>query len=195
MAVATKAKASPSRVAAPPRTVEPERVERPTAVPKDRAVAVGRDGKPIWRKSFDTEDRFHIPAGVVPDGWMYEWKRKSIFGQPDTTHQVNLQRNGWTPVPASRHPGLWMPVDYPGAVEIDGLALMEIPMALYREAKRDEKRAADEAVRGSRKKMGMGYSSPVADPSSPEARRVSGVKIEAPVPVLNQNKYEYTLDE
>jgi hypothetical protein len=195
MAVATKTKPGPT-----PRTAtrtapaaEVQRVGRSIVVPTDRVVATGRDGKPIWRKSQDSVDKYAIPHGAEPDGWKYEWKRKSIFGKEDVQHQVNLNRNGWTDVPASRHDGVWMPAGHPGSIEIDGLVLMEIPIELHREARAEDKREADRAVGNARRSAGMPASS-VADPSHPEARKATYVRAEA-TPVLNQNKYEYVLDE
>ena len=49
-------------------------------------------------------DEFYIPAEVIPEGWNYEWKRRLLMGAEDPAYQVQLARNGWEPVPASRHP-------------------------------------------------------------------------------------------
>lgn len=191
---ATKTKPVAQRVA-PRASVAPQtRAERPSLVPTDRVVATGRDGKPIWRKTQDDLGQYDHAADLQPDGWKYEWKRKSVYGWEDVQHQVNLRRNGWTDVPASRHDGVWMPAGYPGNIEIEGRILMEIPIELWKEAKVEEKRKADRQVGDSRRSAGMAPSS-VADPSHPEARRSTYVRKEAAVPVANQNKYDYTLDE
>lgn len=49
-------------------------------------------------------DLLFFPPEKVPEGWEYRWIRKSALGSPDTNHERTQMRNGWTPVPASRHP-------------------------------------------------------------------------------------------
>ena len=44
----------------------------------------------------DGTDDFVAPS--APDGWTYEWKRKTLLGQEDPAHQVHLARTGWQPV-------------------------------------------------------------------------------------------------
>lgn len=104
-----------------------------------RAQAIGRDGKVLTRKRTSEGDKFSIPQGIVPDGWSYEWKRKSMFGMEDTDHITGLMENGWTPVPASRHAGEFMVRGGTGEIVRDGLILMERPVELTKEA-RDEER-------------------------------------------------------
>lgn len=193
---AIKTKAAP-RAAEPDRAAPAaeERVAPRIAVPKDRAVTIGRDGQPIWRKQRAGEgvDQYTIPQGMEPDGWKYEWKRSQIWNRPDTQHQVNVRRNGWTDVPASRHDGVWMPAGHPGNIEINGLILMEIPLALWQEATNEDKRRASEQVMQSRRSAGM-KATDLADPTHPSLKGARFVRQEL-TPVLNQNKYEYTLDE
>jgi hypothetical protein len=52
------------------------------------------------------EDRFRVDAADIPDGWAYEWKRRTVFGKEDPAYQVQVARTGWEPVPASRHPNM-----------------------------------------------------------------------------------------
>lgn len=105
-----------------------------------RAKALGRDGKVLTRKRTTEGDKYSIDLSIVPDGWTYEWKRKSIFGQEDFDHITGLMENGWTPVPAERHVGQFMVRSATGEIVRDGLILMERPIELTREA-RDEDRA------------------------------------------------------
>ena len=57
----------------------------------------------------DGTDDFYVDPQSIPEGWTYEWKRHSTYGQEDPAYQVQLARSGWTPVPVDRHPEM-MPV-------------------------------------------------------------------------------------
>lgn len=101
-----------------------ERAARRTAELRGHDTDLGDDGN----------DEFFIELGIIPDGWSYEWKARTILGAEDPAHQVALARKGWEIVPASRHPEL-MPMGYKG-VEITrkGMVLMERPMEITQEA-------------------------------------------------------------
>jgi len=90
-------------------------------------------------------DDFRAP--LAPDGWAYEWKRKTVMGQEDPAYQVELARMGWEAVPASRHPS-YKPDkgDYP-IIERKGMVLMERPKELSDESKQIELRKARNQVR------------------------------------------------
>lgn len=90
----------------------------------------------------DGTDEYYIELGIIPDGWSYEWKTRTILGAEDPAHQVALARKGWEIVPASRHPEL-MPMGYKG-VEITrkGMVLMERPMEITQEANQASLRRA-----------------------------------------------------
>lgn len=87
-----------------------------------------------------------IPKHLIPDGMTYEWKRKSVFGQPDVDHMVDLQDNHWRPVPASRHPHLMPENEQAGSIERRGLILMERPSYLTEEAREEDYMAARQEV-------------------------------------------------
>ncbi len=118
-------------------TLRPEM--RPNAAteesPRDRAAR-----RVAELRSHDTDlgddgtDEYYIELGIIPEGWSYEWKTRTILGAEDPAHQVALARKGWEVVPASRHPEL-MPMGYKG-VEITrkGMVLMERPMEITQEA-------------------------------------------------------------
>ena len=84
----------------------------------------------------DGTNEYYIELGIIPDGWSYEWKTRTVLGAEDPAHQVALARKGWEIVPASRHPEL-MPIGYKG-VEITrkGMVLMERPLVITEEANR-----------------------------------------------------------
>ena len=91
-----------------------------------------------------TRDRFWAPP--APDGWDYQWKMKLLMGEEQHAYLVEVARQGWEPVPLSRHPDL-MPAGWQGdIIEVDGLVLMERPKVFTEEARAEEMRAAREAV-------------------------------------------------
>jgi hypothetical protein len=101
----------------------------------------------------DGTDEFFVEPGVIPDGWTYEWKTKTILGAEDPAHQVKLARDGWEAVPASRHPEM-MPAGYAG-VEITrkGMVLMERPSEITEEVRQIELRRARLQVRAKEEQL------------------------------------------
>lgn len=72
----------------------------------------------------NSQDKFHYDESRKPEEMTYEWKRESVFGAPDRSHQIGLAHNYWTHVPADRHPEL-MGDSSSGHIKQDGLVLME----------------------------------------------------------------------
>lgn len=131
------------------------RIQRAPAREEIRIDESARDAAPadrLYRKRKRTDDAFKIDRSIIPQGASYEWKRKATKGLPDSTHQVNLRENGWTPVPASRHPEL-MPTGYQGAVEKDEMVLMERPSYLTNEARIEDYEIAKDQVRGKEREI------------------------------------------
>lgn len=109
-----------------------ERAARRAAELRGHDNSVGDDGS----------DEFFIEPGIIPDGWSYEWKTRTILGAEDPAHQVALARKGWEVVPAKRHPEL-MPMGYTGAeITRKGMVLMERPLEITEEARQMEIRKA-----------------------------------------------------
>jgi hypothetical protein len=115
--------------------------------PAGRAVALGRDGKPIWRHAAGISgDKFHIPPDIIPPGWSYEWKRHSVWNKEDPAYMNGLGSVGWTPVMAESHPGVFLPLEAKGHIIREGMILMERPMSLTLEAQAEEYRTAIDKV-------------------------------------------------
>lgn len=90
------------------------------------------------------EDRFAVDETKKPPGWSYNWKRQSTFGLPDDEHLVRMQMQGWTPVPAERHPEYFLNGLAPkgGAIIRGGQVLMERPQELTAEAEAEDRMRA-----------------------------------------------------
>jgi hypothetical protein len=94
--------------------------------------------------SFDEGvDKFTVPN--PPDGWTYEWKRRTVMGWEDPSYINSLQRMGWEPVPVTRHPEM-MPKGHVGTIEREGQILMERPKEITDEIRGIELRKAREQV-------------------------------------------------
>lgn len=133
--------------------------------------AVNRDPvheKPVRtrrRKLLQNEDQFYLPVDEIPDTHKamldgelvvsYEWKRYSNMGQEDPFYIASLREQGWEPVPPSRHPN-WVPPGYaePHIIK-GGLMLMERPVHLSIEARKEEKSLAKRQVREAEARLGM----------------------------------------
>jgi hypothetical protein len=88
-------------------------------------------------------DKFAAPP--APDGWEYEFKRRTVYNQEDPAYQISLSRTGWQAVPASRHPGEMPLGGNHQTIERDGMVLMERPkMISDRVRERDRKMARDQ---------------------------------------------------
>lgn len=154
----------------PAASVVAESETRPMNRDPIRAVAIGRDGKEVSRKRRSNTNPFHIDARIIPDGWDYQWVTHSVYNMPDTGHQVMMAENGWTPVPAERHAGMFMPADYKGPIIRDGLMLMERPIELTLEARAEDKEKANAQKFGARRQFGIQGLSQSFDANTPGAR-------------------------
>lgn len=120
---------------------------------KARAEARLREIRGQANAGSGDRDKFWAPN--PPDGWDYQWKRKTVFGQEDPSYQVELMRQGWEPVPLSRHPDM-MPAGWRGEfIEVEGQVLMERPAVLTKEARLRDDAAAREAVRSKEAQLGL----------------------------------------
>ncbi len=138
--------------AAPPqrqvRTDNREHAHEPRTGARGGAIARGRDGKVLTRTRRSTGDKFHVDPRQIPDGWDYQWNTVSVLGSTQEARSVSLQMqaNGWTPVPAERHPGVWTPVGYTGEIVVDGNRLEERPKILSEEARYEDIMAARQLI-------------------------------------------------
>lgn len=134
--------------------VEPEAAEerplRPSMRdddPRARAAKRAAELRQHLGELDDGTDDFYVDPDSIPDGWTYEWKRHSTYGQEDPAYQVQLARDGWTPVPASRHPEMMPYNTTEQTILRKGLMLMECPTEIVQERKAIELRKARDQVR------------------------------------------------
>src|SRR5215469_2687134 len=110
---------------------------------------LGRNGEVLTRKRKGGIDPFHIPPELIPVGWTYQWNTISVVGNQDVVmDQANgMYENGWRPVPAERHPGMFVPRGRTGEIVRGGQRLEERPIALTEQAQAEDIKNARQLMR------------------------------------------------
>ena len=126
-------------------------------------------------------DEFYIDPSIIPDGWAYQWKATHVIGKENGYHVLELERNGWRSVPASRHPDM-MPRGWEGCIEKKGLRLMELPKILVERAEKRHIKDSREVLYNTERQL---YETPANtgprdDPSVMRAINKVGRTIETP---------------
>ena len=107
-------------------------------------------------------------------------QRKVTHKEIEELHKgsiVDLYENGWRPVPASRHPGVWTPQGYDGAIIVRGQRLEERPASMTDEARREDEARAKAQLRDQTDSLRLTQSKlPGANAS--RARDVSGMRMQ-----------------
>jgi hypothetical protein len=107
------------------------------------------------RKASVNENPFDIPRDQIPEGLDYEWKRYSNVGQEDPFYIAQMREQGWEPVNPKRHP-TWVPPGYNEPCIIKGgQILMERPMELTQEARRELRAMSKQQVKEAEQRLGM----------------------------------------
>jgi len=135
------------RVKEPSEGRELERGAMREESPRERAAKRAAELRGHLGDMDQGRDDFYVPPEYIPDGWSYEWKRKTNVGQEDPAYQVALARMGWEPVPASRHPSMMPDGNKYQIIERKGMILMERPLEITEEARAIEQRLARNQVR------------------------------------------------
>lgn len=134
----------------PPSRPEGSRDTNRETVRRGAVVTMGRNGEELTRRHIISGDPLDVPLNEIPDGWDYQWNTVTVLNRKmEEIEQgdLNMHRNGWRPVPASRHAGRWTPPGYEGSIIIDGLRLEERPKSLSIEAIEEDKARARAQVR------------------------------------------------
>ena len=88
-------------------------------------------------------NEFDYDESKRPHDMTYKWVRVTLGGQEDPRNQILHDMNGWTPVPADRHPELAGRTPKPGqAIIRGGQMLMQLPKQYAEESDEVEKFAA-----------------------------------------------------
>lgn len=121
---------------------------RPAMREEDPRVAAARRAAEIRGHIGNLDegtDDFRAPT--PPDGWTYEWKRRTVMGQEDPAYQVQLARMGWEAVPTGRHPEMMPHAGNHPHIERKGQVLMMRPSVISDESRQIELRKARAQVK------------------------------------------------
>lgn len=201
MAVAKAKTQSRAQVRPEPEARTPERPARPDQI-------LTRDGRPVdlARVTRQNDDYTNLAAiGIFPPkGWVYQWRTVKVKGADYHKGIVNDGETGWTPVPASRHPGKLMALGHDGPIMNDDRSqmLMERDERLEAMAVAERNRAANAQLHISRSMTGLlqrtGASSAafdaIADFNHNDVRGANFVRTEREARTSDA-KYDYSLDE
>lgn len=130
-----------------PKQMNRETVREPV---REASSVIGRNGEELRRMrpegGGDIFERVKAPAG-----WSYQWCAVTAINKElSEIHQgmsVDFHENGWRPVPASRHPGVFTAPGFEGAIIVKGQRLEERPLALTQEAMREDEIRAKSQLR------------------------------------------------
>jgi hypothetical protein len=101
------------------------------------------------------DNPFELPLDQIPEGSSYEWKRWSNVGAQDPFYIASMRDQGWEPVDPKRHPN-WVPPGYNDPYILKGgMILMERPMELTEDAKREARQAAQAQISFQEQRLGI----------------------------------------
>lgn len=87
------------------------------------------------RVIFNNTNRFEVDLTKKPKHMAYKWLRVTLGGMEDPENQTIAELNGWTPVPADRHPELaGMSAKKDQAIIRGGQMLVELPIEYAKES-------------------------------------------------------------
>jgi hypothetical protein len=134
-------------------TIEAHVSDRPALRPKmreddPRAAAARRTAEIMGNLGTldNGTDEFYIDPSVVPEGWSYEWKRKTLLGQEDPAYQIALARTGWEPVPTKYHPEMMPGNGNHPIIERKGQVLMMRPQEITEQIRQIDSNRAKSQV-------------------------------------------------
>lgn len=125
----------------------PERPPLREESPRDRAAKRAAELRGHLGDIDEGTDEFYIDPEAIPEGWTYEWKTFSIYNQEQGTYIMQMRREGWEPVPASRHPQMMHKGAGSDPIMRKGMILMECPTEIVEERRRLQLRSARDQVK------------------------------------------------
>lgn len=96
----------------------------------------GTQRTPMRRRTIVTgTNRFEVDLTKKPKDMHYKWLRVSLAGMEDPENQTIAELNGWSPVPADRHPELaGLSAKKGQAIVRGGQMLVELPIEYAKES-------------------------------------------------------------
>jgi hypothetical protein len=102
----------------------------------------------------------HIPASDFPDQFDLTWVTDSVLGQPQGSHRMRREQRGWVPVHGEdfggKYDGRFTPKGTQGEINVDGMVLMARPKSWSEKARKEDQRAAQQAVAIKAQQLGRG---------------------------------------
>jgi hypothetical protein len=134
--------------------IERPPMRAPMREPDSRAEAARRAAQIRGHLGGDMDDGTdEFAAPRAPDGWTYEWKRRTIMGAEDPAYLTHLARVGWEPVATARHPEMMPHNATNPIIERKGMVLMQRPEVITQEAREIELRRARGQVRNKEEQL------------------------------------------
>jgi hypothetical protein len=96
-----------------------------------------------------------IDISRKPDDMTYQWKVQTVAGEEATRQKVVAEMNGWTPVPANRHPELTGSAGGDGPIIMGGQMLMEQPKEWAAESRALDEFAARNTLEENVQRLGI----------------------------------------
>lgn len=152
--------------------------------PRTRAARRAAEIRNHHNVDDDGVDEFFIDTSVIPPGWSYEWKRRTVYNEENAAYQVQLQLKGWEPVPASRHPEYMPDGNRYSTIERKGMVLMERPLEITEASRQSEMRKARLQVRSKEEQLNAAPGG-TFDRSNKDAPLVKVGKSYEPIPIPN----------
>ena len=161
----------------PPREPTRELAREPS---RDASTVIGRNGEELSRSRPNAGGDI-FERVKAPKGWSYQWQAiTAVNKELDEIHKgsvVDMYENGWRPVPASRHPGVWTPPGYEGAIIVKGQRLEERPLELTKQAQREDEARAKSQLRDQTDSLRLTQSK-LPGANAGRAKQVSGIRME-----------------
>lgn len=111
---------------------------------------------PQRRVIFNSTNKFDFDKSKIPPHMAYVWRRVSLAGQEDKENMIMAEMNGWTPVPANRHPELsGRSAKETEAIIRGGQMLMEQPKEYEKESREMDNFEAKNSLEEQIQRLGL----------------------------------------
>ena len=101
----------------------------------------------------ESADEFYVPEGILPDGYVGEWKIYAVLGEVDPSRQVELARGGWENVPTYNWPDGMPPGSTEKNIMKKGMQYMMRPKAISDFIRNRDNQSAREQMRSKKEQV------------------------------------------